>query len=56
MAKIKRGQKMVCAPCGREVTISACGVSNTTIWCCGRPMKKKGKAKLRKRVLRKKRR
>lgn len=43
MAKFKRGDKLACVPCGREVMVDCCGVSATTIWCCGRPMKKKKK-------------
>jgi len=39
-AKVKKGQKLVCVPCGREVIVGCCGTSATTIWCCGRPMKK----------------
>lgn len=44
MAQLKKGQKLVCVPCGREVVLSTAGISGTTIWCCGRPMKKKAKA------------
>ena len=44
-AKLKKGQKLLCVPCGREVTISAGGISRTTLWCCGRPMTG-GKAKM----------
>lgn len=43
MAKIKRGDKLVCVPCGREVSVGFTGVSDTTIWCCGKPMKNKKK-------------
>ena len=43
MAKLKRGQKLVCVPCSREVVISSAGVSRTTLWCCGRPMQQKAK-------------
>ncbi|TAM43109.1 hypothetical protein EPN54_00650 [bacterium] len=45
MAKHKKGQKLVCVPCGRRIVIDACGASETTIWCCGKPMQKKAKAK-----------
>ncbi len=45
MPKLKRGQKMVCVPCAREVIISSAGVSRTTLWCCGRPMQQKAKTK-----------
>jgi len=38
--KMKKGQKLVCVPCGREVIIGCCGTSATTIWCCGKPMRK----------------
>lgn len=41
MVKLKKGQKLVCVPCGTEVTISALGVEESTIWCCGSPMKAK---------------
>ncbi|MDD5155686.1 MAG: hypothetical protein PHF11_04280 [Candidatus Omnitrophica bacterium] len=44
MAKIKKGQKLSCIPCGREVIVSDLGISRTTVWCCGRPMKAKSKA------------
>ena len=43
MAKLKRGQKMVCVPCAREVVVSDIGTSRTTLWCCGRPMQQKTK-------------
>ena len=43
-AKLKKGVRLACVPCGREVVIDNCGISRTTLWCCGRPMKK-GKAK-----------
>jgi hypothetical protein len=46
-AKVKKGQKLSCVPCGREVVVSSWGSSATTIWCCGRPMKK-GAAKAKK--------
>ena len=39
MAKLRKGQNMVCVPCGRQVTISAAGISRSTLWCCGKPMK-----------------
>ncbi len=38
MAKMKKGSRLVCVPCGREVIVDACGVSQQTIWCCGKPM------------------
>ncbi len=38
MAKLKNGQKLVCVPCGREVTVGCCGASESTIWCCEKPM------------------
>ena len=45
MAKIKKGAKLVCVPCGREVVVDCCGMSQRTIWCCGKPMAKKTKTK-----------
>lgn len=45
MAKLKKEEKLVCVPCGREVTISNMGISDTTILCCGSPMKHKAKVK-----------
>jgi len=39
-AKIKEGTKLICVPCGREIVITNCGLSTTTLWCCGRPMRK----------------
>lgn len=46
MAKVKKGDRLVCVPCGREVTVGYGGIGETTLWCCGQPMgqKKKGKA------------
>ena len=44
-AKVRKGEKMVCSPCGREVIIDNCGASQRTIWCCGKPMMKKTPAK-----------
>lgn len=49
MAKLKKGQRMVCDPCGREVVVDCCGVSDSTVWCCGEPMAVKAKSKNRKR-------
>ena len=43
MAKMRKGQKLACVPCGREVVVNSCGVSRSTIWCCGRPMASKKK-------------
>ncbi|MDD5583675.1 MAG: hypothetical protein PHV55_01280 [Candidatus Omnitrophica bacterium] len=45
MAKLKKGQKMACVPCGREVVVDACGASSTTLWCCGKPMARAAKSK-----------
>ncbi len=45
MAKMNKGGKLVCEPCGREITVDCCGAAETTIWCCGRPMKQKSRAK-----------
>lgn len=56
MARLKRGQKMVCIPCGREVVISDLGVSESAVWCCGRPMKAKGKRAAKKKTSRKRKR
>ena len=53
MANLKKGQKLVCVPCAREVVISDTGVSRTTLWCCGRPMKQKTKAASKKKAVRK---
>jgi len=44
MAKLKKGQTLVCMPCAREVVVSDAGASSTTLWCCGRPMREKSKA------------
>ncbi|MCK9554377.1 hypothetical protein M0R36_00955 [bacterium] len=46
--KLKKGSRLACIPCGREVIVDSCGASATTIWCCGRPMKKSVKAKAKK--------
>jgi hypothetical protein len=48
MAEIKKGNKLVCVPCGRELTVSNWGVSRATLWCCGKPMDKKGNTKVTK--------
>jgi hypothetical protein len=48
MAKLKKGQTMVCVPCAREVVVSSTGASSTTLWCCGRPMKEKSKTAVKK--------
>jgi hypothetical protein len=56
MAKLKRGQKMVCIPCGREVVISSAGISRTTLWCCGKPMAQKAKASKKKPIKKAKKR
>lgn len=45
--KLKKGSKLVCIPCGREVIIDCCGASARTIWCCGKPMRK-GKKRAKK--------
>ena len=54
MAKLKKGAKLTCVPCGRQVVVDSCGASETTIWCCGRPMKKKAKAQAKKKASKKK--
>ncbi len=41
MAHLKKGARLTCTPCGREVVVNACGVSVQTIWCCGKPMAQK---------------
>lgn len=53
MVKVKKGQKLECIPCGREVIVDTCGVSKTTIWCCGKPMKSVAKTAKRKTAKRK---
>jgi len=47
-AKLKKGARLVCVPCGREVIIDCCGTSTTTLWCCGKPMKRRTRAKVKK--------
>jgi len=54
MPKLKRGQKMVCIPCAREVVISSAGTARTTLWCCGRPMQQKAKTTAKKKTVKKK--
>jgi hypothetical protein len=44
MAKLKKGNRLVCVPCGRQVVVSNAGVSRTTIWCCGKAMAQKAAA------------
>ncbi|MCQ9205661.1 MAG: hypothetical protein NG737_05050 [Omnitrophica bacterium] len=53
MAKLKKGQKLICVPCGREVLINSCGISRTTIWCCGKSMKTNVKSAPRKKTAKK---
>jgi len=47
-AKVKKGARLMCVPCGREVVIDNCGISRTTLWCCDRPMKNKTKKSAKK--------
>jgi hypothetical protein len=49
MAKteLKKGSRLVCIPCGREVVVDCCGASDRTIWCCGKPMIRGARAKLK---------
>ena len=54
MAKVKRGDRLSCVPCGREVVVYCCGVSEKVIWCCGSPMKKTTKKKAAKKTAKKK--
>jgi len=53
MAKkaLKKGAKLMCIPCGRQVIIDAWGAATRTIWCCGRPMERKSaKAKAKTKI------
>ena len=43
MTRRKKGQKLVCIPCGREIIIDNWGASKKTLWCCGKPMGSKTK-------------
>lgn len=43
--KVKKGTKLVCVACAREVMVSNWGISRTTLWCCKRPMQNKPAAK-----------
>ncbi|MFA6349369.1 MAG: hypothetical protein WCY12_00375 [Candidatus Omnitrophota bacterium] len=54
MAKIKKGAKLMCVPCGREVMVTNAGISEAIIWCCKKPMKKKTSSKAKKATHRKK--
>ncbi len=55
-SRIQRGttmaknQKYVCIPCGRQVTVDACGVSEESLWCCGMPMQRKPQAARKKKA------
>lgn len=40
-SEAKKGSRLVCVPCGREVIVDCCGISTETIWCCGKPMEEK---------------
>ena len=42
---LKKGQSLVCVPCGRQVIVSSAGIARTTLWCCGKPMAKKTAAR-----------
>jgi hypothetical protein len=42
-AKAKKGAKLTCVPCGKEVVVDNCGVFRATLWCCGKPMSSKPK-------------
>ncbi|MGE5280690.1 MAG: hypothetical protein ACM3L6_08120 [Deltaproteobacteria bacterium] len=44
MSKLRKGMRLVCVPCGRQVIVDACGVSERTVWCCGKPMAHKRRA------------
>jgi len=46
--KIKKGTKLLCVLCGREVIISDYGISDSILLCCGRPMKKKSPSLVKK--------
>jgi len=48
MEKLKKGEKLSCVPCGRQIVVDSCGLSTETLWCCGRPMRKKSKASAKK--------
>ncbi|HTY45488.1 MAG TPA: hypothetical protein VMD52_05825 [Patescibacteria group bacterium] len=41
---MKKGAKLTCVPCGRQIVVTNAGVSGSTIWCCGKPMKPGKKA------------
>ena len=49
MAKVKKGGRLVCIPCGREVVVDSCGMSETSVWCCGQPMAAKTRRAKKKR-------
>lgn len=51
-AALRKGARLVCVPCGREVVVSESGVAATTLWCCGKPMRKPGRAKAKKKAAR----
>lgn len=48
LAKLKKGQRLVCEPCGREIVVDACGCSESGVWCCNQPMAGKAKSKAKK--------
>jgi hypothetical protein len=41
---MKKGSRLACVPCGREVIVDACGISSQMIWCCGEAMRQKKKS------------
>ncbi len=48
-SSLKKGNKFVCVPCGKEVVVGCCGYEESTLYCCGQPMtKKSGSAPLKK--------
>lgn len=50
---VKKGDKLVCVPCGRKVVVDCCGISESAIWCCGKPMAKKSKVVKKKKAAKK---
>ncbi|MFB0526816.1 MAG: hypothetical protein ACETVO_05050 [bacterium] len=46
--KITEGTKLLCIWCGREVVVSNYGISDSTLLCCGRPMRKKSSSLVKK--------
>ncbi|MFA5039426.1 MAG: hypothetical protein WC732_07075 [Candidatus Omnitrophota bacterium] len=51
--RTKKGDHLICVPCGREIIVGTAGSSQHTIWCCGKPMATKRRLARKKASLKK---